>query len=448
MKKWSGIVVKGKEHYSDGIVTISGFKHSLDLLISASIVINKKIIINNVPYIKDIEVFRDVFKKINGIFIYKKNKLFLDTRHLVYSDLTDSIISNIHGSIYLLPVMVCKFGKVNIIRSGGCQIGGMATKNKRPIEHILKTLSKFGIKYHVTGNLIKCVAEKVEGCIINLEEFTNHTSQISGPYISGVTKAAILMAISSKGNTKIYNYYKKDDVIELIEFLQKAGVNIVEKENNLLEIHEHKTFKNVKYTLGCDLVEVVTFISYSIYTNAPLQLLNVNKKRIENSLSYEIELFKKMGTVFTYRDNILYIQPNFIHNSSFFINVTPFTIFSDSHPFFTLLLTMSARQSTIEENVWEERFSYVNELVKLGGKFILNHNRLTIYPYALKKDNQVLLPLDLRAAATVILAALKIQGKTIIKGCTHLDRGYDGFLKKLINLGCDIVEYEEEQQRA
>ncbi|GEQ06560.1 hypothetical protein [Staphylococcus gallinarum] len=422
-----------------GTIDIKGYKHSAVTLICASLALQKKVVLNNVPNIKDTEVLKNIIRYLGGDVSYYSNKFIIDCRNLKKYKIPQELNELIHGSIYLLPVVLGVMNKIEIGKSGGCKIGEVKDKGERPILHMIQVLETMGAKFYLKNDTVYGEWEKFSNTSINIMDFSDDSSELSGSLCSGATKTALLGAIFCEENqiVEIQNPYLKPDVTELIELLKICGFNIfydssiirISRQRDLVEAPEHH--------LISDISEIVTYISLSIYTDTPITLKNVTTDRVKTALKPELLYLKKMGINLIWENSTLHIPLNKCIQPVD-INVTCMGIYSDSHPFFTLMLTKANGVSTIRENVWKNRFSYVDELTKLGLELNVQDNTVYIH----KSDvttNENLYPKDLRSTAVILIAALKSPQKSRLFNVEQLHRGYEDLIGNLLMLNARIT---------
>lgn len=253
---------------------------------------------------------------------------------------------------------------------------------------------------------------------------------------SGATKTAILAAVcTKKGTTIIHNPYPKPDVTELISFLSLVGFKIVENGRSIY-ITSPDELQEATHHLISDVTEIITYISCSVYMKHPMTLNNITVDRVKKALKPELDYLNKMNIKLEWDRESLFI-PYADQVKSIDIDVTSIGIYSDSQPFFTLMLLRGEKNSRITEHVWHNRFGYAEELKKLGLNLEVFENSVYIKPGYPVQDNSLDAG-DLRAAAVLILSALKTPGTTTINNVQHLTRGYEDFIDTLQSLGANI----------
>lgn len=381
----------------------------------------------------------DIVKYLGGDI--KLSNRVLSVKHANFNSysIPQELNKLIHGSIYLLPVVLGKMKRVNIGMSGGCQIGDINMNGNRPYVHMIEVLERFGANFSIRENTIEAYCSKYHGCTIDIMEFSSKDDVLSGPLCSGATKTAILASLFVEDEEVIIkNPYLKPDVTELLEFIEVSGFD-VKWNNKSIIINGKKTVLDntfIDYHLISDISEIVTYIAMSIYTGTPISLNNVTVNKVKSALAPELKYLDKMNIKLQWGEHTLKVlSSNNINNVD--IEVDCMGIYSDSQPFIALMLTKAKGISNIQDNVWINRFSYANELQKLGLKYKVEGNKLTIYP-SNPTSGAILNATDLRCAAILLISALSSPGITKLYGYEHLDRGYENLIGTLNALGANI----------
>lgn len=415
-------------------IKISGYKHAAVTLIAASAYISKKVRIRNIPLIEDTYILSEILETLGAKTKFDNNTLVIDSSKLSGTIIPESLSEKIHGSLYLIPTILGRTGKVKIGRSGGCQIGDESVKGARPVHHMVDVLEKFGGRFKWENNVLTGECDGFVATEINIMNYSDSDKILTGPLVSGATKTAILAALCTKqGTTVIHNPYFKPDVTELISFLKSIGYKIT-FNRKLISITPPDKIKETDYYLVSDITEIITYIGLAVYTDNALMLNNITVDRVKEGLSPELEYLKKMNINLIWGNDHLYIPKN-QYVKSVDIEVTSIGIYSDSHPFFTLMLLRGDNGSKITEYVWHNRFLYVDELNKLGLKLEKYGNTVLINPGSPLTTSSYLEANDLRSAAVLIIAALGAPGTSIINNIHHLNRGYENFVGTLKELG-------------
>jgi UDP-N-acetylglucosamine 1-carboxyvinyltransferase len=269
------------------------------------------------------------------------------------------------------------------------------------------------------------------------------------------TETMILAAVLAKGTTILENSAEEPEVDELVTFLNQMGAKIVRKDKRTIVIEGVSKLSGTKFRIGPDRNEIVTFAVAAIVTHGDIFVKDINKNGLEEFLI----MLQKAGGGFEEKNNgIRFFYKGLLNPTDVTTSFYP-GFMTDWQGPWALLMTKANGVSTIHETVYENRFTYVDELKKMGANIKLYNpqvdNPETVYNFNIKDDekeffhaakitgptvlhNGILSIADLRAGATLVLAALAAKGESVLFGVEHLDRGYEQFEKKLKTLGANI----------
>ena len=432
-KKDSFIVLGGKP--LSGSVPVSGYKHALTLIIGASIAVNNVFEILNVPNISETHVIIAILQKMGARCQFYNGALQIDTRNIQTYVIPD-LSKQIHGSVYLLPSLLYRFGRVDFSGAGGDKIGGNSSDVSRELKHILSVLERFGAEIEVEGDRVIATCRKFSAQELNIMDYSSNPAINSGPYVSGATKTAILCAAFSEGTSVIHNPVNKETSLELLSFLTKCGCQL-ETSNSYFKIDGHIQSTPISVSLISDITEIVTYIACAVYLRCSLTIKNVTIVKVERALSPELSYLNAMGVKLYWGNDWIKIEPPESVNPVD-IEANHWTLNTDCHPIFALMLTTSHGVSHITDHVWINRFGYTQNLNALGASLEVKGNTVSIFPRRPNILGMCLDAMDTRAGAVTTLAALGIDGYTVIQNTHHIHRGYENFAQKLRNLGAHI----------
>jgi len=435
MKK---LILKDRKLKSNNIA-IPGYKHSTVALIALSVIYNNDYEFSNVPDVKDTRILVDILKSLGKKIEYEACKLKISESILESEIIPDEYSEQIHGSLYLIPAILGIKGKTRFCKSGGCKIGNSNTESSRPIEHMIKVMESFGADFTAKNEGIIGTLDMYRATKIDIMDFSENPKELAGPCVSGATKTAVICSLGvKKGVTYIHNPYLKPDVTEMLEVMSKLGFSVdYNSERIIIEPPTEKRPKVVEHYIVSDVTEIVTYISLSVYCDLPLTLSNITLERVKKALKPEFEYLTQMGIKLDFMDNLIRIPLN-TNISPINIDVFCMGIYSDSQPFFTLMLLKATGESQITEFVWKNRFHYALELNKLGTTLEVNQNTLKIKP-KLPSHGGVIIAKDLRSAAALVIAALLVKDEVEILGIEHLERGYVAFEENLRKIGVTFI---------
>ena len=400
-----------------GEINISGSKNASLPILAATLLTNKKVYLDNLPKVKDIETMISLLRSLGSKTKFNKKNLVVDNSKQNKNFASYNLVKTMRAGILVLGPLLAKFGRAKVSLPGGCAIG------TRPVDLHLKALSKLGVKYKIIQGYIHATAPK--GLIGTKITF----SKIS----VGATENLIIAATLAKGTTILKNCAIEPEIKDLTNFLIKLGCNLKWLSNRTIRIKGVKNTHEIKYSVMFDRIEAGTYLVAAAATEGNLRI----KKVIPEIIKTEINILKKIGAKIVLKKNQIHIYGNKkIRNTN--IKTAPYPGFpTDLQAQIMVLLCKANKKSLIKEDIFENRFMHVSELNRMGAKILIKGNKALIEGN-IKFTAAELMATDLRASVSLILAALTTRGKSIINRIYHLDRGYENIEKKLKRVGAKI----------
>ena len=414
-------IIGGKK--ISGTVTISGSKNATLPILASTILTNKKIIIKNIPIVKDVETMTKLLSTIGSQVKFDKSNKRIEilNNKLLKTFAPYHLLKTMRAGVLVLGPLLAKYRNAKVSLPGGCAIGS------RPIDLHLNALKKMGAKIKIKdGYIIASASKGLKGCLIKF------------PKISvGATENVLIAACFAKGETKIRNCAAEPEVDDLINFLKKTGCKINKIGKRSINIVGVQKFKPVEHKVIFDRIEAGTYIIAAALTKGCLKVKNIDPKIILT----EINLFKKMGVKIIKKKNYVIVhRTKNLKN----VNITtkPYPGFpTDLQAQIMVLMINAEGNSTIKESIFENRFMHVSELRRMGAKIETIGNKAKIFGNC-KLNGAELMATDLRASVSLVLAGLIASNKTIVNRIYHLDRGYEKIEKKLSKCGANIRRFE------
>ena len=402
-----------------GKIKISGSKNASLPILAATILSNKKIILSNLPKVKDVQTMIKLLKSMGSKLKLSKNgsSVSILNNNKMKTLAPYSLVKTMRAGILVLGPMLARFGNAKVSLPGGCSIG------TRPIDIHLKALTQLGVKYKIQEGYVYAFAtRKLKG------------TKIKFPKISvGATENLIIACSMIDGISTLSNCAIEPEIKDLVKFINQMGGKIKWIGKRTVRIYGVNKFKNVKYKIMADRIEAGTFMIAAAATEGKLTIKGINPKIIKT----EIDVLKKVGTkIESYKNEIKVLGSKKIKNIN--IKTAPYPGFpTDLQAQLMVLLCKAKKHSIITEEIFENRFMHVGELNRMGAKINIKGNKAIIAGNTNFKGAQ-LMATDLRASVSLIIAALTSKGKSIINRIYHLDRGYEKIEKKLRNIGAKI----------
>ena len=400
-----------------GQIKISGSKNASLPILAATLLSNKKVYLQNLPRVKDIETMVSLLQSLGSKISFNKNNLAIDNKKQNKNFASYSLVKTMRAGILVLGPLLAKFGKAKVSLPGGCAIG------TRPVDIHLDALSKLGVKYKIVQGYVHAKAPK--GLIGNKIRF---------PKISvGATENLIIAASFAKGTTVLSNCAIEPEIKDLVNFLKSMGCNINWISKRSIKIEGVSNVKEINYSVMFDRIEAGTYLIAAAVTEGNLKIQNIVTKIIQT----EINTLKTIGVKIKVKKDEVHIVGN-KKIRSINIKTAPYPGFpTDLQAQMMVLLCKANKQSVIKEDIFENRFMHVAELNRMGAKISTDGNKAKITGN-INFEAAELMATDLRASVSLILAALTTKGKSVINRIYHLDRGYENIEKKLKKVGAKI----------
>lgn len=402
-----------------GEVSISGAKNAAVAIIPATILSDGVCTIENIPNIHDVTLIARILKEMGAnVKMMGRTTLEIDASGIRNYVADYESVKQIRASSYLLGALLGKFHKARVLYPGGCNFG------VRPIDQHLKGFTALGAECKVESGIIDIKAKKLVGSSVYMD--------ISSV---GATINVLLAAVKADGTTIIENAAKEPHIVDLANFLNSMGANIVGAGTDSIRVKGVKHLSGTTYSIIPDQIEAGTYMVASAITGGNVLIKNVIPKHLESIVA---KLDEVGADVKVYSEAIRVKGPKKLNKCSIKTMVHP-GFPTDMQPQFAALLSVASGTSIITEGVWENRFKYVEELNKMGTNISVEGKVAVIEG----TDGKSLVgapvrALDLRAGAALILAGLVAGGKTTIENVQYIDRGYEDIVGKLKKLGADI----------
>ena len=400
-----------------GQINISGSKNASLPILAATLLSSKKVYLNNLPKVKDIETMINLLQSLGSKIKFTKKQIIIDNSKQNKKFASYSLVKTMRAGILVLGPLLAKFGNAKVSLPGGCAIG------TRPVDIHLKALSKLGVKYKIIQGYVHAHAPK--GLIGSKIRF----SKIS----VGATENLVIASCLAKGTTILSNCAIEPEIKDLVNFLIKAGCDIKWISKRSLRIVGVNKINKTKYSVMFDRIEAGTYLVAAAVTKGNLKIKNV----IPNIIQTEINTLRKIGAKIKVKKDEIHITGS-KKIKSINIKTAPYPGFpTDLQAQIMVLLCKANKKSLIQEDIFENRFMHVAELNRMGARISTSGNK-AIIEGDINFAAAELMATDLRASVSLILAALTSKGKSVINRIYHLDRGYENIEKKLKKVGAKI----------
>lgn len=417
----SSYVIEGGKKL-EGEVRISGSKNSSLPIIAATILNGGVSKLYNVPKIHDTQMMFEILKELGCEVKKSSNKVVIDSSKLNKYEISENLMREMRSSVILAGALVGKVHKALFSYPGGCDIG------TRPIDLHMKGFEKLGIKINENYGNISCTCDRIESAKIDLDF----------PSV-GATENIIVASCLAEGTTIISNAAMEPEIVDLQNFLNKMGANISGAGTNIIEIKGVKKLKDVSYNIMPDRIEAGTYLCAGAITGGNIKLIDVVPEHVMPAIT---KLEEAGCTIDVKATTIELKAPKRLKPID--IKTMPYPGFpTDMQSIFTAITTTAKGTSIIIENIFENRYKYVQELVRMGAKVTIE-GRTAVVKGTRKLHGASVKATDLRGGAAMVIGGLAAKGKTTVNEIKYILRGYEDFDKKLRNLGAKIYIKEGE----
>lgn len=409
-----------------GEITLHGAKNSALPILSATILVKGVSVLHNCPKLKDVDETLSILEGLGCKVKREGSTVTVDATDVNSSKIDEKAMRSMRSSILFLGSLLSRCKEASIFLPGGCDIGA------RPIDIHINALKQLGAEITENGSSICCKADELNGTKIVL------------PFCSvGATENIIISSVISDGTTTIINPAREPEIVDLANFLNSCGADISGAGNSVIEIKGVKRLHscNNYHSIIPDRILASTYMSACAITGGDIMLNNVKV----STLTPVFPVFSEMGCKLYITDNTLRIKAPARLKKVRSIKTLPYPGFpTDSQSMVVAALSTAKGTSVVKENIFENRFRYVNELNRFGTDIEIN-DRIAIINGVDNLHSANVFATDLRGGAALVIAALKAEGESTISSIEHIDRGYESIENNLALLGADIKRIKNEE---
>lgn len=405
----------GKE--LEGKIKISGAKNSAVALLPATILCDDTVTLHNVPDISDVDALVDILNYLGAkVDNYEEESYRIDTKQMQNREIIEEMSNKLRASYYFMGALLGKYKKAVVSYPGGCSIGS------RPIDLHLKGFESLGAKIEYEENNIIISAEELKGSNIYLD-FAS----------VGATINIMLAAVKAEGTTIIDNAAREPEIVNIAMFLNSMGAKITGAGTSTIRIKGVKNMHSSVHEVIPDRIEAGTYIMIGACACKSLVVENIIPEHLEALTQKLLE----MGVDLKIEDDSIYVSnKNKLKAVKIKTQVYP-GFPTDMQQIMSSLMTKAEGRSVIEETIYENRFQNLYEIKKMGANVEINSNKGYIFGPT-KLRGKTVNATDLRAGASLVLAALIAEGTTTINNADYILRGYEHITEKLTSLGAKI----------
>jgi UDP-N-acetylglucosamine 1-carboxyvinyltransferase len=401
----------------EGQVHISGAKNSALPAMAASLLTSDEVILENIPLVNDIFTTRRLLRELGvGVEFGDGHTAHLRAQKILSHEAPYDLVKTMRASVLVLGPLLARTGRARVSLPGGCAIGA------RPIDLHIKGFEKLGATIRTQHGYVEAVTERLTGAEIFFDKIT----------VTG-TENLMMAATLAAGRTVLQNAACEPEVVDLADMLKNMGAKIEGAGTPVINIEGVRDLKGSTHTIIPDRIEAGTFLIAGAITNGEIELINVNPSH----LGSVVEKLRDAGVSITTDTGRMIVRGNGNLKAADVITREYPGFATDMQAQYMALMTHADGTSIITENIFENRFMHASELMRMGANIRIDGSRAIVTGKA-RLSGATVIASDLRASASLVIAALVAEGTTVIDRVYHLDRGYEKIEEKLRGVGAQI----------
>jgi len=410
-------LVEGKSPLM-GDVRISGAKNAVLPILAATLLGSSESTIGNVPHLNDVTTTMSLLARM-GCQITMGDNMSVGVDPTTINDYTAAyeLVRTMRASILVLGPLVARYGQAEVSLPGGCAIGA------RPVNIHIDGLRALGADITIDGGYVRARAGRLQGTRIVMDMVT----------VTG-TENLMMAASLAKGETVLENAAREPEISDLANYLIAMGAKIEGAGTSTITIQGVEQLNGCHYDVVPDRIETGTFLVGAAVTRGRVKALNT----VPGNLGAVLDKLTEAGADVTTGDDWIQVDMHGNRPQAVSISTAPYPDFpTDMQAQFCVLNSVAEGTAKVIENVFENRFMHINELQRMGADMTIDGNSVTIRGVERLRGAPVMAT-DLRASASLILAALMAEGETEVRRVYHIDRGYERIEEKFHLLGAEI----------
>lgn len=409
------IIINGGKKLS-GEVSISGAKNAALPILAAGLLCPGTHRIANVPRLADVTTLGRILQNMGVSFTRDNGHIIIDASNIANAEAPYDLVRTMRASVLVLGPLVARMGKARVSLPGGCAIG------ERPINLHLMALEKLGANVEIEHGYVVASAKRLRGARIYFDTVT----------VTG-TENIMMAAALADGETVLENAAREPEIADLAHALVRMGAKIEGAGTDIIRIQGVKELRPLDYTVMPDRIETGTFVIAAAITGGSV----IIRDCVPGNLEAVLAKVSEAGAGIDIGEGTITVRGS--------DEIKPVNVKTLEYPGFPTdmqaqimsLMTLARGTSVINETIFENRFTHVAELRRMGAD-IETDGRTAIIKGVPRLSAAPVMATDLRASASLILAGLAAEGQTVVTRIYHLDRGYENIEQKLSALGADI----------
>jgi len=417
------IVIEGGNTCLSGSVKISGAKNAALPAIAACLLTGGWHNLHRIPHLRDIATIETIMSKMGVSFKHKNGVLSINSDELREHVAPYDLVRTMRASILLLGPLLARLGKARISLPGGCAIGA------RPVNLHLKALAAMGVDMFLEQGYINAKVGRLKGTTVFFD-----ISSVTG------TENIMMAATLAEGKTTIENAAQEPEVVDLADALKSMGARITGAGESVIEIEGVSRLKPLRHVIVPDRIETGTFMAVAGITGGDITIRRCNLQHLDAVINKLKDTGMKIRAV---KSGVRVTGPE--RPGAVNVKTMPYPGFpTDMQAQIMAMMCVADGTSVISESIFENRFMHVAELRRMGADITIDGGTSATVRGIERLKGAQIMATDLRASASLIVAALAAEGETTISRIYHLDRGYERIEEKLKKLGADIRREKEE----
>ncbi|MBQ9227190.1 MAG: UDP-N-acetylglucosamine 1-carboxyvinyltransferase [Eubacterium sp.] len=410
------VINGGRELF--GEVNISGAKNAAVAIIPAAILAGDVVRIENIPQISDVQLIIEILDRLGAkIRLINRDTIEIDTKNVQFQSVPYELTSSFRASYYLIGAMLGRFKRAEVAMPGGCNFG------VRPIDLHIKGFEMLGAKVDTVEGMVVAEADKLIGTSVYMDQVS-----------VGATINVMLAAVLARGLTIIENAAKEPHIVDLANFLNSMGADVRGAGTDVIKIRGVEKMHGCTYSIIPDQIEAGTYMVAAAACGGDVLVKNVIPKHLE---SISAKLLEAGAEIIEYDDAVRVTRFKPLKKCN--VKTMPHPGFpTDMQPQMCVLLTVANGTSILSESVWDNRFQYVGQLLRMGANIQVDGGKVAIIEGVNRLEGCEVKATDLRAGAALIIAGLLADGTTTVENIQYIDRGYEDVVAKFSALGADI----------
>ena len=407
-------------HRLEGQIRISGAKNSALPAMAASLLTADEVILENLPFVNDIFTTRRLLRELGvAVEFEHEHSARLRAEKILSHEAPYDLVKTMRASVLVLGPLLARTGRARVSLPGGCAIGA------RPINLHIKGFEKLGATVHTEHGYIEAVADRLTGSEILFDKIT----------VTGTENLMMATALAD-GRSVLQNAACEPEVVDLAEMLNKMGAKVEGAGTPTISIEGVRELKGTTHRIIPDRIEAGTFLSAGAITKGELELMDCNPIHLSSVVEKLRETGANIETTPGPSGRMIVRGSGDLHAADVVTREYP-GFATDMQAQYMALMTQASGTSVINENIFENRFMHASELMRMGANIRIDGSR-AIVTGKTQLSGATVIASDLRASASLVIAALVADGITVVDRVYHLDRGYEKIEEKLRSVGAQI----------